>query len=223
MRYSWFCHVWPKAIIIVAWGEERYACELRGLAARHPEWIAFSDNSWSLYLLNLESEGIRRIASEPMYGPAKTLRATWSPDSRWIAHTRSTLTYFGQAWLYDVETGESRPVTDGLSDVWEPVFDAGGKYLFFSASTDVGPLRTWFALSGQDMRVSNSLYLAVLDADRQLFDHRVGIDRGDRALEVGLRVSVDGELSTLALAHPADIGLVDVRPELEVVEVRPVV
>jgi starch synthase len=35
----------PVQFIIVAWGEERYAKELRKLAASQPEWIAFSD-SW---------------------------------------------------------------------------------------------------------------------------------------------------------------------------------
>jgi starch synthase len=35
----------PVQFIIVAWGEERYAKELRKLAAGQPEWIAFSD-SW---------------------------------------------------------------------------------------------------------------------------------------------------------------------------------
>jgi starch synthase len=35
----------PVQFTIVAWGEERYAKELRKLAAKHPEWIAFSD-SW---------------------------------------------------------------------------------------------------------------------------------------------------------------------------------
>ena len=38
-------HQWPVQLIIIAWGEERYARELRKLAAAHPEWIAFSD-SW---------------------------------------------------------------------------------------------------------------------------------------------------------------------------------
>jgi tricorn protease len=129
------------------------------------EWIAYSDNSWSLYLLNVDSEEIRRVASEPIYGPLKTLHYAWSPDSRWLAYTLNTLVYFQEVHLYSVEEDESRVITEGLSDVNEPVFDASGKYLFFSASTDAGPLRTWFALSGQDMRASNSLYLAVLTED----------------------------------------------------------
>jgi starch synthase len=35
----------PVQFVIVAWGEERYARELRRLAADHPDWLAFS-TSW---------------------------------------------------------------------------------------------------------------------------------------------------------------------------------
>ncbi|MGW8267537.1 MAG: S41 family peptidase, partial [Longimicrobiales bacterium] len=128
------------------------------------KYISYSDNSWSLYVLDLASGETRRIFSEVQYGPQKRVHHAWSPDSRWIAHTRSTLTYFGEAWLYNLETGESRVVTDGLSDVWEPVFDAGGKYLYFFASTDAGPQAQWFAMSNLDMEETGTLYVAVLQA-----------------------------------------------------------
>jgi tricorn protease len=133
-----------------------------------PKWspdgkkISFSDNSWSLYMLDIESGRVEKIASETLYGPVKILHHAWSPDSRWLAYTLYTLTYFQQVYLYSVEEGKSYPITDGLSDVTEPVFDEGGKYLYFTASTDAGPVRSWFAMSNADMEMSNSLYLAVL-------------------------------------------------------------
>ncbi len=37
-------------------------------------------------------------------------------------------------------TDKSTAVTDGLSDCVDPVFDASGKYLYFLASTDAGPV-----------------------------------------------------------------------------------
>jgi starch synthase len=40
-------HDWPVQVIIVAWGEKRYAKHLKKLAAAHPEWIAFSE-SWQV-------------------------------------------------------------------------------------------------------------------------------------------------------------------------------
>ncbi|MCB1037189.1 MAG: PD40 domain-containing protein, partial [Acidobacteria bacterium] len=126
--------------------------------------LSLVDNSWTLYVLDLESGKQTKISSEPIYGVERTLAHAWSPDSRWLAYTRISRTYFQQIHLYDFETGTSRPLTDGLSDAGEPVFDAGGKYLYFAASTDAGPVRQWFAQSNQDMTWSRSLYLAVLPA-----------------------------------------------------------
>jgi tricorn protease len=134
-----------------------------------PKWspdgarISFTDNSWTVYVLELATGALRKVASEPVYGPNKTLHHAWSPDSRWLAYTLNTRTYFQQVHLYEVATGRSTVVTEGLADVAEPVFDANGKYLWFFASTDAGPVREWFAQSNQDMELTGTLYLAVLD------------------------------------------------------------
>jgi tricorn protease len=128
-------------------------------------WISFKDNARTLYALELASGEVREISSEPLYGPVDTLRHAWAPDSRWIAYTRNTPTYFQELWIYSLEEGRSHPVSDGLSDAAEPVFDASGKYLYFSASTDAGPVRQWFSLSSTGVESTNTLYLAVLRDD----------------------------------------------------------
>jgi tricorn protease len=124
--------------------------------------ISFSDNSWALYWIDVESGRVQEVARESLYGPQKTLFHSWSPDSRWLAYTLNTMTYFQQVHIYSVEEDRSWALTDGLSDVHEPVFDAGGKYLYFYASTDAGPVNSWFAMSNADMEMRGTLYLAVL-------------------------------------------------------------
>ncbi len=52
-----------------------------------------------------------------------------------------------------------------MSDVREPQFDTSGKYLYFFASTDAGPVKDWFAQSNADMRSTSGIYLAVLQND----------------------------------------------------------
>src|SRR5262249_36049797 len=42
------------------------------------------------------------------------------------------------------------------------VFDASGKYLYFFASTDAGPVNKRFAQSNADMRVRRGIYLVAL-------------------------------------------------------------
>ena len=55
-------------------------------------------------------------------------------------------------YAYQLARRWSRAITDGLSDAVEPVFDADGKYLYFFASTDAGPVNQWFEQSAEDMR-----------------------------------------------------------------------
>lgn len=124
--------------------------------------LSYHDNSRTIRVLDLASGTVTRVTSERLYGPVDTLFHAWSPDSRWIAYTRVTQTYFQEVWLYSLADGKSHPVTDGLADVSEPVFDAGGKYLYFAAATDAGPVRDWFSQASSDSRSRNALYVAVL-------------------------------------------------------------
>ncbi len=126
--------------------------------------IAFTDNSWSLYWLDVKTGAAKKIAADRLFGPAnlKAVQGSWSPDSKWIAYTVSTATYFRRVFVYSLEQDKSYPITDGLSDAAEPVFDASGKYLYFLASTDAGPVRQWFDQSNADMRMTSSIYLAAL-------------------------------------------------------------
>ena len=124
--------------------------------------ISYTDNAWGLYVLDVASGVSSKIMEEPQYGPQKTIAQSWSPDSKWLAYTQATTADFRRVWLYSVDDGTSHPVTDGLSDTSEPVFDASGDYLYFISSTDAGPVRQWFAMSGADMEAENDIYLVVL-------------------------------------------------------------
>jgi tricorn protease len=126
--------------------------------------IAFSDNSQSLFWIDLKGGDVKKIASEPHYGPEdlRTLRPAWSPDSRWVAYALGNKAAYHTVHAYELAAGKSTPVTDGLGDAVDPVFDAGGKYLYFFASTDAGPVNQWFAQSNADLKRNRSVYLAVL-------------------------------------------------------------
>src|SRR5213075_83628 len=70
--------------------------------------------------------------------------------------------YMGRIYLYSVDTKESHPLTDGLSDAGSPAFDPNGKYLYFLVSTNAGPVQDWFSMWTADALQTSSIYLAVL-------------------------------------------------------------
>ncbi|HEX8407551.1 MAG TPA: PDZ domain-containing protein [Thermoanaerobaculia bacterium] len=135
-----------------------------------PKWspdsakIAFTDNSRTLYVLDVASGSVTKVSTQPLYtpGPYDQANHSWSPDSKWLAYVRLTPTYLRQIHLWSVDSKQSHPLTDGLSDAANPVFDQNGKYLYFLASTNAGPVQDWFSLSNVDMRATSNLYLAVL-------------------------------------------------------------
>jgi tricorn protease len=129
--------------------------------------IAYADNSLTLFWIDLKTGVHKKIGAEYMYQPGgqADMSASWSPDSKWVTYTLSTPTFFRRVFVYSLEQDKSFPVTDGLSDVSEPVFDPSGKYLYFFASTDAGPSRQWFDQSNADIRETSALYLAVLRKD----------------------------------------------------------
>jgi tricorn protease len=137
---------------------------------KNPAWspdskkIAYTDNSWSVYWIDLDTGVAKKIASEKV-GPSEALAPAWSPDSRWIAYTLGGQNYIQTVFAYSIEQDKSFAVTDSLSDVSEPVFDQSGKYLYFFASTDAGPVKDWFAMSNADMRITKAIYVAVLRKD----------------------------------------------------------
>jgi tricorn protease len=127
--------------------------------------IAFIDNSRTFYWIDLGTGAVKKIASETVYSPLNTMTCAWSPDSRWLAYTTTNAANFQTLRIYSLEQDKSKSVNDGLAETASPRFDASGKYLYFLASTDAGPVKNWFDQSNADMRATHSLYLAVLRKD----------------------------------------------------------
>ena len=129
--------------------------------------ISFADNSESLFWIDLKTGAVKKIGQEYYYSPfrSRTMTTVWSPDSQWIAYTLDTTASIQRVHVYSLEQDKSFPVTDGQSEAAEPMFDKTGKYLYFFGSTDAGPVKNWFDQSAADMRMTSSIYLAVLRKD----------------------------------------------------------
>jgi len=129
--------------------------------------LVYSDNSRSLYLLEVASGEITKISSDEVYTPGamRDLFGSWSQDNQWIAYSKILATNFTQVFIYSLADGKSYPVSDGLSDAADPTFDRGGKYLYFFASTDAGPVVNWFDQSTADMEMTRNIYLVTLNKE----------------------------------------------------------
>jgi tricorn protease len=125
--------------------------------------IAYADKRKNLWCLDLATGKSTKVDTDPqaLGGPPTP---AWSPDSKWIAYTRSLQRTVAAVFLYSLETGKTHQITDGMSNAAMPAFDKGGKYLYFTASTDDGPI-AFGSMSAFNRAQTNSVYLIVLSKD----------------------------------------------------------
>jgi tricorn protease len=133
----------------------------------NPTWspdskkISYFDKRLNIWYVDVEKGSPVKIEKSTRGFSA----AKWSPDSRWIVYAKSLKSWYGAVFVYSVEEGKSYQITDGLSDAGHPVFDKSGKYLYFTASTDIGPRVFGFDMSSYPHRPTRSVYLCVLRKD----------------------------------------------------------
>lgn len=123
--------------------------------------ISFTDKKGGLWLLDLDKGEPRRIDTSLR---GRGFEQAWSPDSRWLVYAKPLKSYYRALFAYSLEGGKVAQLTDGMGDAGSPVFDKGGKYLFFTASTDVGPRVSGFDMVSYPHRSTSSVYVAVLKA-----------------------------------------------------------
>ncbi len=125
--------------------------------------ILYHDTDLKLWVLDVASGQAKSVGEDPWMVPARTMDPVWSPDSKWIAYVKHLNSLYKAVVAYNVETGMTKQVTDGLSDATSPAWDASGKYLWFFASTDFGLGSQWLDMTSYDHEETSALYFAVLN------------------------------------------------------------
>lgn len=124
--------------------------------------IAYTDTDMNLWSVEVESGRATKIDTERYAHPDRSMNPVWSPDGRWIAYARRLDNHLRAIFVHDTRGGETRQLTDGFADAMAPVWDAGGKYLWFLVSTDFGLNTGWLDMTSYDRPVTRGLYLAIL-------------------------------------------------------------
>jgi tricorn protease len=133
-----------------------------------PSWspdsknIVYTDTNQNVWVMDVESGKAKIVGRDTWMVPQRTVNPSWSPDSKWVTYAAHLNTLYKAIFISNVETGESKQVTDGLADSTWPVFDASGKYLWFFASTDFGMRSQWLDMTSYDHTETFGLYLMVL-------------------------------------------------------------
>lgn len=136
-----------------------------------PEWspdskkIAFTDKRLNLWYVDIEKGTPVKVDTNTYENPFRVTDPNWAPDSKWITYTKQLKNHLCAVFVHSLETGKSTQITDGLSDARFANFDKNGKYLYFTASTNLGPAISFADLSGIAHQSTRSVYVAVLRND----------------------------------------------------------
>ena len=87
-----------------------------------------------------------------------------SPDSRWIAYSRSGANQMGVIYVRSLADGKEYPVTEKWYDSSSPIFSSDGRYLIFTSERDFNP--TYGQLEWNHVYNNmGGIYMAMLAAD----------------------------------------------------------
>ena len=130
--------------------------------------IAYFDKRLHLWYLDLDNPKPKLVDTDYYWTFANNpLSQTWSPDNKWIAYTKQLVSGQHAVFIYSLEQSKAFQVTDGMSDALYPVWDKNGKYLYFTASTNLGLATVALDMTADEHRVTRSVYVAVLSKDEK--------------------------------------------------------
>jgi len=99
--------------------------------------IMWSDKKLRLQFVDINSREVTLIDQAEA---SEITQYTWSPDSRWVSYTRPEIDHYSRIFVYNLESGEAFPVTDGWYASSGPSFCDRGNYLFFVSNRDFNPI-----------------------------------------------------------------------------------
>jgi TolB protein len=98
--------------------------------------------------MDADGLNVRRIT----YGESSADKATWSPapfnEIAYAGHSGSGY----DIKIYDVVTGETRPITDGAGSNESPTFSPNGRHLAFMSTRAGKPQIFTISRDGRDLR-----------------------------------------------------------------------
>jgi len=107
-----------------------------------PEWspdgkrIALSDQDGRIYAVTVADGSVVEVADDPQ---GQVGDYTWSPDGRWLAFSLGEITGFRSVWVWGVDDGGLRKVTDDGFNEFSPAWGRKGDYLYFLADRAFAP------------------------------------------------------------------------------------
>lgn len=127
--------------------------------------IAFVDNAVRIKVIELATGKITTADVGGSNIERSGMGVNWSPDSKWLVYAKTAPNHFKRITVWSLESGKATAISDPMANAEEPVWDLGGRYLYFLASTNIALGSGWANTSSLQARPSFAAYIMVLRKD----------------------------------------------------------
>ncbi len=149
--------------------------------------IAFLRNHGTLYVADADGKNERKL-----YPKNDVIWISWSPDSRYIAFSRTELDWREDIFIVSLETGRAVNVTNHPNDDYKPMWSSDGRRLSFASRNPEGDLwikyvflrkedeardRDYWEEVEDSLKLEDSVRIDFEDIDRRI--HTVARFKGD--------------------------------------------
>jgi tricorn protease len=176
--------------------------------------LAFADKHVKLRIVDVASGSTSEVDSSIW---DDITEYAWSPDSQWLAYTKTNATRMASIWVHSLASGRTVQLTSDRANDSNPAFDPKGRYLYFLSNRDFSGL----TFSGYEFNYlytnPTRIYAATLTADGPALNRPKSDEvaapasekpksKSDAAEDDGpVRVSIDAagfDARTVALSAP---------------------
>ena len=123
--------------------------------------LLFADKSLRLFYVDI-NEKKPVLVDQGKYNDLTDY--TWSPGSQWVAYSKVAENGYGVIYLFSLADKRITPVTTSFTSSWNPVFDSGGKYLYFLSNRDYNEVLGVYDIEFANPKATR-VYVVTLHAD----------------------------------------------------------
>ncbi len=104
--------------------------------------LAFIDQTMTISIYDMESEEVTKVDKDIYLfeGGLRSWRASWSPDSRWLAYPKTLTNRNYAIFIYNTASAESTQATSGFYSDFQPAFGPKGDHLFLMTNRTFDPI-----------------------------------------------------------------------------------